>query len=261
MHSHQAYHGVAVVLFLTVLGADVHAACNPPNPPDTYNFYPGTGYPSGSVATYPWQTPAGTGFDAFETYANGSVIERSANKALQNHLEVTSGTLTSRYVGAAAYRRAKTETFNFRMLLQGLSRGTRVKWTNQAIEARFYVEAWQASDNDWQGVHLFGRYRTEDDLYVASLRRDGTTLIQRKRCGDYTRLATGWLTDARGARRSFNTRQWYTLTFSVVGNQLKFFVDDVEQLAETDGTFSWGTMGIRTDYANVYVDDVLLSDR
>jgi hypothetical protein len=203
----------------------------------------------------------GTGFEGFETYANGSVIESSANKALQSHLEVTSGTLTSRYVGAAGYRRAKTDTFNFRMLIQGLWSGKRVKWTNQAITARFYVDAWHASGNTWQGVHLFGRYRTENDLYVASLRRDGSTLIQRKLCDDYTQLDTDWLKDAGGARLRFNDGQWYTLTFSAVGNQLKFFVDDVEQLAVTDGTFSWGTMGIRTDYANVYFDDVIISDQ
>jgi hypothetical protein len=261
MRSQQIHHGVAVVLFLTLFGPDVHAACNPPNPPGTYDFYPGTGYPSGSVATYPWQTPAGTGFEAFETYANGSVIESSANKALQSHLEVTSGTLTSKYVGAAAYRRAKTDTFNFRMLMQGLSSGKRVKWTHQAIEARFYVEAWHASGDTWQGVHLFGRYRTEHDLYVASLRRDGSTYIKRKLCTQYTDLASGLLKDAGGATRPFNTRQWYRLTFLAVGNQLKFFVDDVEQLAVTDGTFSWGTMGIRTDYATVYFDDIIISDQ
>jgi hypothetical protein len=71
MRSQQTHHGVVVVLFLALFGTDVQAACNPPNPPDTYDFYPGTGYPSGSVATYPWQTPVGTGFEGFETYANG----------------------------------------------------------------------------------------------------------------------------------------------------------------------------------------------
>jgi len=261
MRSQQIPPGVAVVLLLTLFGTDVHAACTPPNPPSTYDFYPGTGYPSGSVARYPWQTPAGMDFEGFETYANGSVIEHSTNKALQSHLEVTSGTLTSQYVGAATYRRAKTETFNFRMLIQGVSRGKRVKWTHQAIEARFYVEAWHSSDNPWQGVHLFSRYRTENDLYVASLRRDGSTLIQRKLCGKYTRLDTGRLKDASGATRPFNARQWYRFTFSAVGNQLKFFVNNVEQLAVTDGTFSWGTMGIRTDYANVYFDDLIISDQ
>jgi hypothetical protein len=83
MRSQQTHHGVAVVLFLTLFGTDVQAACNPPNPPGTYDFYPGTGYPSGSVATYPWQTPSDTGFEAFETYANGSVIESSASKELR----------------------------------------------------------------------------------------------------------------------------------------------------------------------------------
>jgi hypothetical protein len=244
-----------------LLAVEAHAACNPANPPGTYEFYPGTGYyPSGTTVALPWQTPAGNAFEGFETYTNNSVIEADSNKSQQSHLEVTSGTLTSKYVGTSQYRRGKTDTYNFRMLLQGLSNGQRIKWTSQAVESRFYIDSWQSTSQNWQGVHLFARYRTENDLYVASLREDGTVVIKRKLCGVYSEppLATGVLKDADGNPRPFNTKQWYTLTFSAIGNQLKFYVDDVLQLSATDGAFSWGTMGIRTDYANVYFDDVIV---
>jgi hypothetical protein len=69
-------------------------------------------------------------------------------------------------------------------------------------------------------------------------------------------LAEGVLKDQAGVQRLFNPKQWYTLTFAAIGNQVQFYVDDVLQLAVQDGTFSWGTMGLRTDYANVYFDDV-----
>jgi hypothetical protein len=43
-----------------------------------------------------------------------------------------------------------------------------------------------------------------------------------------------------------NLKQWYTLTFVAIGNHLEFSIDGVPQLAASDGTFSWGTAGIRT---------------
>ncbi|WP_243393292.1 LamG domain-containing protein [Leptospira perolatii] len=231
------------------------------NPPGTYEFYPGTGYyPSGSTEILPWNTPAGVQFEGFETYANNEVIETSSNKAMQSHLEVTSGTLTAKYVGTALYHRSITTDYNFRMLLQGLSSGSRIKWTDQAFESRFYVDSWQASSDAWQGVHLFGRYRTENDLYVVSLRNDGTTYFKKKQCGVYTTLASGVLKDASGNPKPFNVKQWYKLTFAAIGTSLNFYVDGVLQLSVTDGTFSWGTMGIRTDYANVYMDDLHIYD-
>jgi hypothetical protein len=234
------------------------ASCNPPG---TYAFYPGTGfYPSGSSEVYPWQTPVGTAFEGFGSYANGALIESSANKAKQSHIEVTSGTLYAKHVGLSLYRRAKTEDDNFRMLIQGFSNGLRVKWTDQAIETRFYIDAWHPTDNSWQGVHLFARYRTENDLYVASLRYDGSMYIKKKQCGLYTTLKSEQLLDQNGNPSPLNLQQWYTLTFAAIGNYLEFSVDGVPQLSVTDGTFSWGTAGIRTDYATVYLDDIILYD-
>jgi len=248
-------------------------SCTQPQPPagstggagarsaaDVYDFYPGTGYyPSGTAAEYPWQTPDGVGVEGFESYPDGAIIESSAEKGLQTHLEVTSGVLTSKYLSGGLYRRAKTETYNFRMLAQGLSGGQRVKWTDQTLKVRVYVDSWQATSSSWQGVHLFGRYRTEDNLYVASLRRDGSVVVKKVVDNVYTTLADGPFHDGSGNPRTFNTNQWYKLTLSVVGNLLTFAVDGVSQLEVTSGTFSWGTMGIRTDYANVYLDEMAVS--
>ncbi|WP_232298464.1 pectate lyase [Leptospira licerasiae] len=231
------------------------------NPTGTYEFFPGTGYyPSGSSEVYPWLTPEGGSLEGFESYIDGSVIESSSNKSAQSHIEVTSGTLMSKYVSNGVYKRAKTEDYNFRMLLQGLNNGLRVKWTDQALEARFYIDSWQASSDSWQGIHLFTRYRTENDLYVASLRSDGTVYFKKKLCGTYTTLASGILKDQAGNQKFFQTKQWYKLALIATGNHLDFYVDNVLQLSVTDGTFSWGTSGIRTDYANVYLDDLILHD-
>lgn len=229
---------------------------------DVYNFYPGTGYyPSGSSETFVWQTPSGPAYEDFASYEDGGLIESSANKSLQSHLEITSGVLSALHInGSQLYKRATTNTYNFRMLIQGLYDGQRVKWTDQALRVRFYIDSWQDTNTEWQGVHLFTRYRTEDDLYVASLRSNGEVLIKEVVNDAKHTLVEGQLRDQNGNVRPFNTRQWYTLTFVAIGNNLRFYVDGVLQLETTDGSFSWGTAGIRTDYANVILDDVRLFD-
>jgi len=58
--------------------------------------------------------------------------------------------------------------------------------------------------------------------------------------------------------RSFETKKWYDLAFQVEGNILRFYIDDILQLEVTDGTFSWGTFGLRSDYANLYIDRILI---
>src|SRR5688572_24023931 len=146
--------------------------CDPPNPPDTYDFYPGTGtYTSGSAATYPW---AG---DDFESYADGETIECSSNKSLRTHLETTSGCLTAEHP-APTYKRGYMVD-EARVLAQGLHGGTatsnRVKWTAQINELRFWVASTYApgsGEPSTQGPSLFARYRTENDLYVATARFD-----------------------------------------------------------------------------------------
>jgi hypothetical protein len=156
------------------------------------------------------------------------------------------------------YRRGYVTTPNFRVLARGLSGDKQVKWQAQTAEARFNVASFQepSGSSAFQGVHLFARYRTENDLYVASLRKTGEVFIKKKLCGTYTVLARGVLRDAAGRERGpMATGTWYRLKFSAVGSTLTLSVDDVQQLQVTDTTFSWGTSGIRTDFVNVYIDD------
>lgn len=220
--------------------------CDPPNPPGTYDFYPGTGfYPSGDATSYPW------GGEDFESYADNETIECSTNQSQRSHLEVTSGCLIGRLL-SSQYRRGYTTDHNFRMLAVGLSGGQRVKWTRQSNQYRGWISSWQAGAPDWAGFHLFARYRTENDLYVASFRKDGTVTIKRKLCGAYSTLASGDLSDFG---ITFTTGAWYTLRFEADGSDLRMYVNGTEVLTATDGTFSWGTSGIRIDYANAYIDD------
>lgn len=45
------------------------------------------------------------------------------------------------------------------------------------------------------------------------------------------------------------------LPFEVVGQRLRFYVDGKLEVEAFDDTLSWGTTGIRTDYADLYFDD------
>lgn len=232
-----------------------------PNPGDVY---PGTGwYPSGPVEDFPWWVPPEQQFgtETFAGYAHNEVID--APPAIQqprSHLVVTSGTLTAKHIHYDAqgnpvdWRRAFSSDYNFRMLVRNDSSNSPVKWTDGTVEARVYVDAWQPTNESWQGVHLFARYRSDDDNYVVSLRRDNTVVIKRERCHSYVDLATGAFVGAGGVPRVFETKRWYTLAFQVEGNILRFYIDNVLQLQATDGTFSWGTFGLRSDYANLYID-------
>ncbi|MBW2525729.1 MAG: hypothetical protein JRI23_16215 [Deltaproteobacteria bacterium] len=217
--------------------------CEPGYGADVYDPYPNPGatYPIG-----PASSSLGWVGEDFESYADGVLIEASSNKAAQAHLDVTSGALYARYAGS--YRRGWTTTYNFRVLAVARQGGDRVRWTDQVAQYRGYIWNWHASPPATAGLHLFARYQTENDLYVASLRYDGNVTIKRKHCDAYTTLA-------QTAFGVVDTRTWYTLRFRVVGNTLRFSVDGVELLSVTDDVLSWGTTGIRTDYMDVYLDD------
>ncbi len=217
--------------------------CEPGYDSGVWDPFPGnnSSYPLGAPSTsLPWKG------EDFESYSDGELIETSSNKSLQSHLDVTSGSLYANYVGN--YRRGWTTTYNFRVLAVGLSGGKRIRWTNMTASYRGYLWQWHPTASTTNGLHLFARYQTENDLYVASLRFDGLVTIKKKHCGNYTTLASK--TYGKPALKT-----WYTLEFSTIGTTLTFKLNGQVVLTAKDDTFSWGTTGIRTDYADVYFDD------
>jgi hypothetical protein len=41
---------------------------------------------------------------------------------------------------------------------------------------------------EWSGIHLFGRYQSENNLYVVSFRVDNTIVMKKKKSGEYFTL-------------------------------------------------------------------------
>lgn len=173
---------------------------------------------------------------------------------------MTSGCLSSKYAGK--WKRGWTDDSVFRAITVGRdSYGREIKWTDQTIEFRAYIKTWHNNGNipSWSGIHAFARYRTSDDLYVASIRYDGLVTIKRKWNGNYTTLVQTRLhnnyrnyLDNNG---NLSTGKWYRIKFSAIGNNLKLYLDGELLLSAKSGTFSWGTTGIRIDNASTYLDD------
>ena len=180
----------------------------------------------------------------------GECIAKSSAKTANAPLLVTSGELVSgTHLGT---KTGFTKTHNFRMLLNPfLATGERIAWDNYRFTATLLLDHWLPQRTEtpaWSGLHLFARYNTENDLYVASLRKDGLIVIKKKIGGEYTTLAS--------TKAELMSGKWYVLTFQVENANLLFFVDGVLVLQAKDADLSSGTSGVRFDYAAVHVKDL-----
>jgi hypothetical protein len=223
--------------------------------PSSSVYVPFTGTSStGAASQYPWQghaTSYPAALEDFRGYALPLTVECSSSKSTRSHLDVTSGCLTAVSVGA--YSRGQitsTSSGAFRVVALPFtgSETNPLKWTDMSNEFRFYYKGTSGAGVD-PGFKAFVRYRSENDLYVASWRMDGYLNIKKKHCGTYTTLAQKRLAAP-------TTGTWHRMRFDAIGNRLVLYVDGVEQLSATDSTFSWGTAGIRTDaMTGAYLDD------
>ena len=221
--------------------------CEPDYASDVYDPYPGphTGYPLFRIAENPLSWPNET----FETYVHNTLIASSSSNI--PHIDVTSGHLYAKHLnGSQTWKRGWVQSPVFRMLAKGYHSGGKIRWTDGTQTIRVYFDAVHAHAPHYAGAHLFARYQTENDLYVASLRHDGQVMIKKKHCDTYTTLAV-----AAFSQGSVEQNHWYELSFSAYGDELVLAVDGHEELTAIDDTFSWGSMGVRLDYTDTYLDD------
>lgn len=232
--------------------------------PGVYSPYAAAGsYPSGTVDELPWRGiyrggdghayPAG--LEDFRGYGPTLpvTVECASAKGRRDHVDVTAGCLRAVRTGDGQYKRGQVDATSdgyFRALALGYLEGDDqvVKWTDQTVDYRFHHDGRTGASGN-PGFKAFVRYRSEDDLYVASWRFDGVVQIQRKLCGEYTTLAMRVrAAPARG--------EWHRLRFEAIGDRLRLFLDGDLVLSATSETFSWGTAGIRIDSADgALIDD------
>jgi len=222
-------------------------------------------YPSGSVDELPWSGASSTrdaivypaGDEDFSGYGPTlpALVECSDDKGRLSHLDVTAGCLDAVALGSSEYTRGLIQTNSdgyFRAVALGYRPGELdhpIKWTNQGVMYRFFHHG-QTDSAGNPGFKAFLRYRSEDDLYVASWRLDGVVQIQRKLCGEYTVLAVN---------KDFGPPTegvWHQIRFEAAGDELSLYLDDTLALSATSGSLSWGTAGIRVDSADgTHIDD------
>ncbi|MBI2410959.1 MAG: hypothetical protein HYV32_03675 [Candidatus Kerfeldbacteria bacterium] len=185
----------------------------------------------------------------WENYVDQEFIECSSDKTTEARIDVTSGCL---YTGVEEYNHfGYTTTYNFRAIAAAKTqRGKTLWWADQRPQYTAKIIRWHdmAADYSYAGIHIFGRYQDENNLYVASWRYDGNMTIKKKINGVYTTLAN----------RYYGTPQLdtpYTLALISNNDTLQFIVNDQLMLSATDTDLHSGTVGIRTDYVDIQFDD------
>lgn len=254
----------------SALSGAAEARCAPPPEDDNvYEHYPvGRRYPVGTPEQWPWYTGWNRrDTENFDEFWDGRNLEQLP------WLSVTSGHLYARHLRSSdgrEYRRgyASRGTGTGVRILAGSYATENVMWTDMTVRYRAWVDNWHpASDEYRPGLSVFARYRSEHDLYVASYKRNGRVLIQRKLCGKYRQIgATQWLDP-------IPVRRWIGLGFTVADNDdgtnrltlavtyrndegrtvnHEHSVIDAEVVASS--ALSSGTHGIRLDYGDFYID-------
>ena len=214
-----------------------------------YDHYPGdrNKYPKGTPSQFPYPK------QDFHQFSEGQLIGKSSAKDDSSDLIVTSGEITCQNNGGV--KDGFTTTYNFRMLQNPMdSNNVRVGYTDYRVTALGTVSRWHPDRPSWSGMHLFARYQTSDDLYVASYRTDGQLVIKKKVAGKYTTLSVANMGKAPESGRE------YVMTFEIEGKNMRFFIDGVLQLTAVDSDLTWGTSGVRFDYSDVYLDYIKISD-
>lgn len=215
---------------------------------NVYNHYPGdrSQYPMGTPNQYLYPK-----ID-FQEYQPGQVITSSSSKDESAPYFATSGTLTCQQIDGV--KDGFTSTYNFRMLCNPTDPTSqkRVRYTD--FETLFIgrLNKWHAGAPSWSGFHIFGRYQTEDDLYVASLRKDGKAVIKKKVNGAYSTLKYVYYGD-------LDLGEEYFFQFQIEGNVLTYKVNGEVVLQTTDDDLDWGTTGVRFDYSDAVVDYLRVS--
>jgi hypothetical protein len=153
---------------------------------------------------------------------------------------------------------AHTETYNFRMLIDyyennHLSIRSKVAWQDSSIVCSARINKVikdQGNMPDWAGFHLFGRYETENDLYVASMRIDGNVAIKKKKGSEYTTLIM-----KKG--NIYDIGKIFQMRFDIFTNDkggvsLLLFIDEnlLLETQDNNNIIKNGTHGVRIDYCD-----------
>ena len=194
-----------------------------------------------------------------------SKLRNKGGNSFEN-LFVTSGLLTCKSNDKISV--ANTNTHNFRLLIDhcetvykesSIGKKEKVAWKNSSITCKARINSIIKNETEsgmipvWAGFHLFGRYKTENDLYVASIRIDGNITIKKKKGGEYITLGVKKM-------QIFDVGKIFCIMFNINETTLSLYVDNILVLKVEDNNdvLESGTHGIRTDYCDVDVFSIMI---
>eukprot|EP00121_Abeoforma_whisleri_P006008 Awhi_evm1s5455 len=187
---------------------------------------------------------------SFVDFAHNEIIANSSERRTsKNNVIATSGILTAKMHESGATQ-AYTETHNLRLLSNPIDQNNNSKkigWTNSLTAVKGMVQEWHENPPVWSGFHIFSRFTSSDDLYVASYRIDGKVTIKKKIRGEYTTLTEKLIEKPV-------LGQWLKFWFECHGDQLRYFIDEKLMLEAKDDDLNWGTCGVRIDYSNTFIE-------
>lgn len=194
--------------------------------------------------------------DAFD-YADGLITDEFAfynpydSRAVKSPVwDVTSGAFYAKGL------RGWTNSPVFRAVTDRADIGDAV--VSFALTHQGYFSTTATPAVDWDGVHVFLRYKDENNLYAATVnRRDGKILIKKKYAGVYYQLGSY----AAYAPVQFNRQAIRVEALNSGGGvAFKVFVDGVQRFSTADTgvggpVLGPGRVGLRGDNSEFYVDD------
>ena len=182
---------------------------------------------------------------------SGSLFARDG---LGTNGAIDSGTpnaMSSTWTGSAVFRLRSRRALVGDMVLQAAYR----------VEA--LVSTARTPPHPWDGLHLWQRYRNQDELYVATVHRRDSVVVIKRKCpvdgGTYFTLASS---------TGDSDQRWHTADFRAhdLSNgsvYLTLRIDGAVRISARDSGAEncepiqrWGSVGVRADNALIYLDRV-----
>ena len=121
-------------------------------------------------------------------------------------------------------------------------------WKDQIIEAKVKISKFGGSATN-DVAQVFGRFVDIDNYYSAGFRSDGRVAIRGSVAGSVASIKTS--DDIQ-----IKTGVWYSLRFSLIGDVLRLYVDDVVRAEAVDSRITQGTVALGGDNTVALFDDV-----
>ncbi|HEV2782174.1 MAG TPA: hypothetical protein VGX25_22510 [Actinophytocola sp.] len=122
-------------------------------------------------------------------------------------------------------------------------------WAGQAVQVRVKPTGFNGSNRH---VAVTARVQNTSNYYYLALTNAGSVVLGKRVGGGFTGLAS--------ATAPVTVGQWQTVRLEAFGSTLRGFLNGVEVVSASDGTFGGGRVGVAAYFASATFDDVVVTD-